>query len=181
MSRTAWHLLLILCCSIGFERASAHPAFPHLTEAELEAQRGGFVLSGVDIRLGVEMRTYFEGKLVLLTNVSWTDQGMAVDRSLSSALTTATRDMLAAGSFGPALERFLDTGSVFLANQGQTAVLHRADGSLQTVILNRASNIAVRQEIDATLDLNNFAPFQVSIMTSRLGSALAGMISAHGQ
>ena len=179
MSRISGLVLMLSCWSTGIGHASAQAAFPQLTPAELDAQRGGFVLSGVDIRLGVEMRTYIEGSLVLQTNVSWSDQGLAVDRALSSALTSATRDMLAAGAFGTALKRFLDSGSVFLANQGQTALLQRADGSLQTIILNRASNVALRQEIDATLDLGNFAPFRNSIMASRLNSALAGM--AHGQ
>lgn len=154
---------------------------PHLTETELDEQRGGFVLSGVDIWLGVEMRTYMEGDLVMQTNMRWTDQGMAVDRSLSSALTLATRDMLTSTSFGSALARFLGSGSVLLANQGQTALVQRADGSLQTIILNSASDIALRQEIDATLSLGNFAPFQAGLLADKLRSTLPRMISLHGR
>ncbi|WP_340268345.1 hypothetical protein [Sphingobium mellinum] len=186
MKRAAALCLLLLCWSLGMSRAHAAPAegpapAPRLTDAQLDAQRGGFVVSGVDIRLGVEMRTYIGGSLVLQTNISWSDQGMAVDRSVSSALAPATAETLGAAGFGPLLERYLGSGGLFLANEGRTALLQRADGSLQTMILNSASNVALRQEIDAKLDLGGFSPFQTAILTSKLGAAFGAMVGAYGR
>jgi hypothetical protein len=66
---------------------------------------------------------------------------------------------------------------VFLANEGQTALLHRTDGAIQNVIVNRASNIRADQQIDAVLDLENFGPLQDDIANMRVGAALGDMIS----
>ncbi len=176
--------LLLLCWTGGTERAKAQPiegTVAQLTDAQLDAQRGGFVISGVDIRLGVEMRTYIGGNLVLQTNVSWGGQDGGVERSVSSALTPATLQGLAAAGFGAGLERYLGSGGLFLANQGQTALLQRVDGSLQTIILNSASNIALRQEIDARLDLGGFAQFQTGLLGSKLGATLGAMVGAYAR
>lgn len=176
--------LLLLCCPAGVESANAQPIevpAVQLTDAQLEAQRGGFVIGGVDIRLGVEMRTYVGGSLVLQTNVSWSGQERSVERSFSSALTTATDETLAAAGLGSGLEKYLGGGGLLLANHGQTVLLQRVDGSLQTMILNSASNVALRQEIDARLDLGGFVPFQAGLLTSKLGETLGEMVGAYGR
>jgi hypothetical protein len=66
---------------------------------------------------------------------------------------------------------------VFLANGGQTAIVHRTDGAIQNVLLNRASNIDARQEVDAHLDLGNFGQFQQNLIESRIGDALGDAVS----
>ena len=67
--------------------------------------------------------------------------------------------------------------SVFLANGGQTALYQRTDGAIQNVLINRASNISARQEVDATLDLHNFGQFQQQTSQSRIGDAIGDALN----
>jgi hypothetical protein len=68
--------------------------------------------------------------------------------------------------------------SVFLANAGQTALIQGPEGAIQNILINRASNVSIRQEVDATLDLGNFGPFQQQTMQSRMGDSLGAAINA---
>ena len=61
---------------------------------------------------------------------------------------------------------------VFLANGGQTAIVQPGDGALQNILINRASNITARQEVDAVLDLHNFGQFQQQTSNSRIGDMI---------
>ena len=154
--------------------AAADPTdFPTVPDEELAQNRGGFSWEGVEINLGAEIRTYLDGALVLQTNISWTAEGATVSRFVSGALTPASAAQLQAG--------ILDTGgitmhvgdqSVFLANAGQTAIIQPTDGAIRNVLINRASNISARQEIDAELDLGNFGQFQQRTSQSRIGDMI---------
>lgn len=148
-----------------------------VSDEELSQLRGGFRWQGVEIGLGAEVRTYLNGELVLQTNISWTAAGAQTTQLVSGALTPADAAQLQAGILtSGGITMRVGQESVFLANQGQTAILHRADGAIQNILINRASNIEARQEIDAVLDLDNFLPFQQDILSSRLGSSLGDMV-----
>ena len=67
---------------------------------------------------------------------------------------------------------------VFLANDGQTAILQRTDGGIQNVILNTANNVALSQQTTATLDLAGYGAFQDNIMAMRTMGAINAMASA---
>ena len=148
-----------------------------VSDEELASLRGGFSWQGVEIGLGAEVRTYLNGELVLQTNINWTAEGAQTTQLVSGALTSADAAQLQAGilSSGGITMR-VGQETVFLANQGQTAILHRTDGAIQNVLINRASNIEARQEIDAVLDLENFGSFQQDIVNTRIGNSLGEMV-----
>jgi hypothetical protein len=145
---------------------------------ELATDRGGFVWQGVEIGLGAEVRTYLDGALVMQTNISWTATGATTSRIVSGALTPATAAQLQAGilTSGGITMRVGDQ-SVFLANGGQTAIIQPTDGALQNILINRASNISARQEMDAVLDLHNFDQFQRQTSENRLGDMLGESVN----
>ena len=148
-----------------------------VSDEELAKLRGGFRWQGVEIGLGAEVRTYLNGELVLQTNINWTAGGAQTTQLVSGALTPADAAQLQAGilTSGGITMRVGDE-TVFLANQGQTAILHRTDGAIQNVLINRASNIEARQEVDAVLDLQNFGGFQQDIINTRIGNSLGEMV-----
>jgi hypothetical protein len=150
---------------------------PVVPAAELAESRGGFSWQGVEIGLGAEIRTYLDGALVLQTNISWTATGATATQLVSGALTPADAAQLQAGLLSRSgISMRVGDQSVFLANGGQTAVYQRTDGAIQNVLINRASNISARQEVDATLDLHNFGQFQQQIGQSRMGDAIGDAI-----
>ncbi|MDG5488813.1 hypothetical protein NYR55_09305 [Sphingomonas sp. BGYR3] len=129
-------------------------------DATLDAQRGGFVIGGMTISLGADMRTYLNGDLVMQTTVRWQDGGAQTERWVSAALTPATAEQLQTGFIETGTLR-LSVGSqpVFLANAGQTALIQRTDGGIQNIVLNTASATAMRQEMDVALDVTGYQPF----------------------
>jgi len=146
-------------------------------DAELATYRGGFAWKGVEIGLGAEIRTYLNGEQVLQTNISWAPDGAHMTQLVSGSLAPADAAQLQAGILSSGgIKMSVGDQTVFLANEGQTAILHRTDGPLQNVLINRASNISARQEVDAVLDLQNFGQFQHGIATSRIGTTLGDMV-----
>jgi hypothetical protein len=145
---------------------------------ELSKNRAGFQWSGVEISLGAEMRTYINGQLALQTNVSWTPEGVQTTQYVSGALTPADAAHLQSGILsGSGITMRVGDQSVFLANQGQTVLMQRTENGLQNVLVNRASNIEIKQQVDAVVGLENFGQFQRSILSQRIGGAISDMIS----
>lgn len=152
---------------------------PVVSDEELSRNRGGFTWEGVNINLGAEMRTYLDGALVLQTNINWTTTGATTTQFVSGALTRADAAQLQAGVLsGAGITMRVGDQSVFLANAGQTALIQGPEGAIQNILINRASNVSIRQEVDATLDLGNFGPFQQQTMQSRMGDSLGAAINA---
>ncbi|HET8750742.1 MAG TPA: hypothetical protein VFM42_08380 [Sphingomicrobium sp.] len=147
--------------------------FAIVPDEELAQARGGFNWQGVEIGLGAEIRTYLDGNLVLQTNISWSASGAQRSQVVSGALTAADAAQLQAGILsGGGIRMQVGGQSVFLANGGQTAIFHDAEGTIQNVLINRASNITARQEIDVALDLHNFGQFQAQMTQSRVVDAI---------
>lgn len=155
------------------EPADEFASLEVVSNAELDTQRGGFVWDGVEIGLGAEIRTFLNGELVLQTNVSWTAAGAQVTQTMSGALTPAAATQLQSGilNSGGITMRVGDQ-QVFLANAGQTAILHRTDGAIQNILINTASSVDARQEVDAVLDLGNFGQFQDHFLGARLTESI---------
>jgi hypothetical protein len=150
-----------------------------VSDAELADQRGGFTLAGMEIRLGAEMRTYLNGDLALMTVVNWGPDGVTSSQTASAALSAARLDALQAGLAGSgSFALKMGDTPVYLANNGQTALLQRADSAIQNVLINTASNISVTQQTEATLDLSGYQGFQTDILSSRLSDALGSSIGA---
>jgi hypothetical protein len=147
-----------------------------VSDSELAQQRGGFALAGMEVSLGAEIRTFLDNQLVLQTNVSWTSTGAVTTQAVSGALTEAGAAQLQAGilNSGGITMRVGDE-AVFLANGGQTAIMHRTESGLQNVIVNTANEVAIRQEVDAVLDLGGMGDFEAGMMADRVSAALADM------
>jgi hypothetical protein len=150
-----------------------------VADAELAGQRGGFLWNGVSVSLGAHIRTYMNGELALETVVSWTPAGNSVTQTASPALTPATAAQVQAGvlTSGGITARVGDD-TVFLANGGQTALLHRTDGGIQNVLINTASHVDITQQVDATLDLAGYDTFASDVGISRLGIGLGDAAGA---
>jgi hypothetical protein len=148
-----------------------------VADADLAEARGGFTVAGVEVRLGAEIRTYLDGELVLQTNVSW-DDTVTSTTIASAALTQAGAAELQAGILrsGGITMRVGDE-SVFLANNGHTALLHRTENGLQNVLVNTASGVGITQEMDVTIDLGDFDDFQQDVIDTRLADALSDVMS----
>lgn len=150
-----------------------------VSDAELAQNRGGFVWAGVEVSLGAEMRTYLNGNLVLQTDLSWTPDGAQKTQMVSGALTKVDAATLQSGLLsGSGISVHVGNDSVFLANQGQTILSQRTDNGLQNVLINRASNLQISQQVDATIGLKNFGQFQNGVLTQRIGTALSDMVGS---
>jgi hypothetical protein len=163
----------------SFDGEAALETTAIVSDAELADQRGGFTLAGMEIRLGAEMRTYLNGDLALMTVVNWGPDGITSSQTASDALSAAGLDALQAGFAGSgSFALKMGDTPVYLANNGQTALLQRADSAIQNVLINTASNISVTQQTEATLDLSGYQGFQTDILSSRLSDALGSSIGA---
>ena len=150
-----------------------------VSDEELGEQRGGFVIAGMEVRLGAEMRTYLNGDLALMTVVNWGASGVTVTQTASGALTPARLDALQAG-LATTGNFALKVGDapVYLANDGQTALAQRFDNAIQNVLVNTASNITVTQQTEATIDLSGYQAFQADIISSRMAESLGASLGA---
>lgn len=170
--------LVIAAQAAPAEPPAATAPLDPISDRELAEMRGGFSLSDVEIRFGVEIRTYLEGELVLQTNVSWDGASGSRSEFASSALSSPNAAELRAGLVnGGGISMRIGDRAVHFANDGRTLLAHRVDGSLQNVLINTANNVSARQEIDATFDIHNAAAFSHEISVSQLGDALNSTVA----
>ncbi len=143
-------------------------------DAQLEELRGGFRVAGMDVSLGADIRTYINGELVLHTLVNWSDIGRTQTQFVSDVLTpSAARLVQASALSGNDLSMSVGGGTVFLANDGKTALAHRTEDGLQNVLINTADNQNISQTVDATVTLGGYENFNTGIVTNRLADSLA--------
>jgi hypothetical protein len=148
-------------------------------DTELSQQRGGFAIGGMDIRLGAEMRTYLNGDLVLSTVVNWDTAGATTTQMVSNTLTPAYQSALQSGFVtGQGVSLKLGDSPVFLANNGQTAIIQNTSGAIQNVVLNAADNINLVQQTDISLDLTGYAGFKTDLVSNRIADSLNGVMGA---
>lgn len=171
-------IALFLAANAPMEGDEIFASLEPVSEAELNAQRGGFTYAGMDITLGAEIRTFLDGELVLRTTVNWGAQGTSTTEVLSAALSPATAAELQSGILSTGGIRMkVGDNMVFLANEGQTALLHKTDGGLQNILINTANGADMAQEVDATLDVGNYEGFHASVLNSRLSDTIGASIA----
>ena len=152
-----------------------------LSDEELAEQRGGFTFQGMQIAFGADIRTYLDGELALHTTVSWTDAGAHTTQTVFGSLNQASADQLRAGILtSGGMTMRVGEASVFLANEGRTALIHRTDNGLQNILVNTANNVNATQLVDATLDITGYEAFAADMSAARLGFDLGALVGAAG-
>jgi hypothetical protein len=76
----------------------------------------------------------------------------------------------------PSITMRVGDATVLLANAGQTAIMFRPEAPLQTAIINTASNVSVRQEINSTLDLAGYEQYRGAVVTERMAAQLGTLL-----
>ena len=187
MSRLSRLLFCAAFCCLPFAGAAgATPPMSadgflleELATAELAELRGGFMWQGLNIQLGAEVRSYLGEELVLQTNYNWTGSGAETRQMVSPILTPADADSLPPDiSNGQAL--LLGKDGFYLAKNGQTAFLQRTDRTLQNIVLNAASNVVIRQQVDAKISIGNFQGFAAGIFTQQVATNLSRLFASIG-
>lgn len=146
---------------------------------ELAALHGKFVLEGMTVNFGANMRTYLDQDLVLETVLNWTDQGAVTTQTVSPALTEVTAEQLQNGILSTGnIQITMGNSSVFLANQGQTAFIHRTEDPIGSVLLNTGTGVNARTTVEAVLDISGFDAFSNGINQQQLGSSIAQQMIA---
>ena len=148
-----------------------------LPDKVLAEQRGGFAWQGMQISLGADVRTYLNGDLALHSTVSWTPAGASHGQAVYGALTPAAADRIVAGILtSQNISMNVGEAQVYLANEGQTALIQRTDGAIQNIVVNTANGVDIRQQVDATLDLTGYAGFAQAMSFQRMGAALGDAV-----
>jgi len=149
-----------------------------LDDELLAEQRGGFSWQGMEITFGADIRSFVNDELALRTIISWTPQGSSVERFVSPSLTAVEAAHIQGGILtSGGIRMRVGEESVFLANDGQTALVHSTD-SVQNVLINTASNVSLSQQVDATLDLSGYDAFRDAMTASRMSDAIGAAVGA---
>ena len=169
--------LIILPSAAGSFEALGLGDVEVLEDAELAEQRAGFAVQGMQVNFGAEIRTFIDNELMVQTNISWQDGAATMSREISSMLTSVEADQLEDGMLQtPSIKMRVGDATVLLANAGQTAIMFRPEAPLQTAIINTASNVSVRQEINLTLDLAGYEQYRGAVMTERMAAQLGTLL-----
>jgi hypothetical protein len=145
----------------------------------LQDQRGGFDIGGVNVTLGAQIETSINGQLSLVTTVNWTDTTASTTQTVMGVLTPATAAQLQAGVLNTGhITMNVGDSSVFLANDGQTAVIHNTSDGLQSILVNTANDTSINTQITAAIGLAGYSAFQDTFKTAALGASLGEAIGA---
>jgi hypothetical protein len=147
-------------------------------DAELAKQRGGFAFQGMVIAFGADIRSFVNDELALRTVISWTPQGSTIERFVSPSLTAVDAAQIQGGILtSGGITMRVGNESVFLANNGQTALVQSTD-SIQNVLINTASNVSLNQQVDAVLDVSGYEGFRDALATTRMSDAIGAVMGA---
>lgn len=148
-------------------------AEPSISDDELSEQRGGFQFTGMEIKLGADIRTFLNSELVLHTVIRMDENGYNRVQTVGTGLTLADADAIRNNVLSNgAIRMNVGDSQVFLANEGRTAIIHGNEGALQNILVNTASNITATQDVTATLDLQGYDGFAATITSDQLNRSL---------
>lgn len=144
---------------------------------ELASQRGKFVLDGMTINFGAQMRTFFGQDLVLETTLQWTDQGVITTQVASPALTEVSAQDVQNGVLGSGnIQITMGNSNVFLGNDGQTALIHRTEDPIGSVLVNTGAGVNAYTQVEAVLDISGFDAFRSGLMQQSIGNNIVEQI-----
>ena len=177
--------ILLLMCAPVLLAASAPSSTgdplataPVLADETLAEQRGGFTFQGMRISFGADIRSYVNDELALRTIVSWTPEGQTIERFVSPSLTAVDAAQVQGGILtSGGISMRVGDETVFLANNGQTALIQSTD-AIQNVLINTASNVSLNQQVDAVLDISGYEGFRDVLATTRLSDAIGAVMGA---
>src|SRR3546814_10127646 len=93
------------------------------------------------IALVADIRSYVNDERALRTSVSWTPEGQTIERFVSPSLTAVDAAQVQGGILtSGGISMRVGDETVFLANNGQTALIQSTD-AIQNVLINTASNV----------------------------------------
>lgn len=152
-----------------------------MSDLDLDSHRGGFRVEGMDIHFGAVVTTYVGGVAALTTQLTWSDAGQLVERTvggLGRDISTMTPEQLS--TLG--LEGLSGADGVIINDDsGVTALIHSVtDGSLQNIIINNANDRDLSQEIDVTLEMPGFEALQNSLLIEHFGIKLTDEMRSTG-
>ena len=148
-------------------------AEPSISDDELSEQRGGFQFSGMEIKLGADIRTFLNSELVLHTVITMDENGYNRAQTVGTGLTLADADALRNNVLSNgAIRMNVGNSQVFLANEGRTAIIHGNEGALQNILVNTQSNITATQDVTAALDLQGYDGFASTVTSDQLSRSL---------
>ncbi|GAA0486629.1 hypothetical protein GCM10009096_31790 [Parasphingorhabdus litoris] len=152
-----------------------------VSDEDLDKLRGGFVVNGLGVNFGADIRTYVNGELLLQTVLNLNDDGAHTTQTAAAGLSPVDVSSLQNGvlSTGNIRMKVGDT-PVYLLNNGQTAIVHETSNGVQNMLINTASGFEAVQEVDATLNLSGYENFNSELMMDRIGSALDSLAGQAG-
>lgn len=176
--RAPWRLALLAAAFAGAPLTNAHAdIFDDVavaSDAELADARGGFVTAdGVSFDLGAVIRTYQNGELALMSQLTWTPQGAITTHSTADPYSGAAQAAQAAADH-------LAQGGVSVTDAtGSTAILHDLAGAnLRSLVVTTASDTRFLQDIQVTITLPGFESMQAGLAFDRLGLRLGAELNA---
>lgn len=172
---------LTACALLAGAPCQAGEAFaaPVLAVAELDDQRGGFlVIDGLQVGFGAVMRTFVDGQLSLETRLTIDATGRNVVQTGGSAAPLDAAALAALNEAGLDL-RGLASGQVQLVGDGGTAVAHDFDaGRIASFVANAANDRSIRQETAVTVELPNHGATQAEALAGVIGLRLGDDMNA---
>jgi hypothetical protein len=145
---------------------AASAAETRLTDDELADQRGGLrTPSGLEIGFAASLRTLIDGRLVLATRLTWTDQGVKTQQVADSGDVTASPGGFTATVPG-------QTGGATQVVQGFSA------GQITNIVMNTASNRTIQQDTAITLVIPMLAGLQQQVAADRIAASLQSALGS---
>ena len=152
-----------------------------MTDAELDEHRGGFILAdGIALDFSAIIDSYVDGRLVLQSQVTWTQQGAVTSHSGPIAAQATPEILAALARAGIQLSaETVGDGGFYVSADGQSAFVHRvSDGQISNLLVNFGNGGDFHQEITLSLGLPGFEASQAAMAEVLMARSLASEIQA---
>lgn len=170
--------LMCIALAAGALLASPVGAADPLSDQELDANRGGFILvDGWTLDFGAVIKSYVNDELVLRTDVTLSSAGLqgVQTGAAPAALPDGLLSSLAAAGVNLS---GLSGGTATVSADGATAFIHQfGDGQITNFLVNTGSDRTLRQETELTLTLPGFQDVQAAMTQALTANDLAAAVN----